>query len=111
MASYIFPMVFKHILRRHACEKVCRMLNVLFFNYMLEISSCPVFTIFHDISCLIMREAILPYVPYFVNIKIPTYLDCLLARLFSKKTSRYCQSPGVVVGGGGVVVGGVVRKL
>ena len=37
-----------------------------------------------------------------------------LARLFPKKKSRYCHSPGVVGGGGvvgGVVVGGVVRKL
>ena len=31
----------------------------------------------------------------------------LLARLFSKKTSRYCHSPGVVGGGGG----GVMQKL
>ena len=31
-----------------------------------------------------------------------------LARLFSKKTSRYCHSAGVI---GGVVGGGVVRKL
>ena len=28
----------------------------------------------------------------------------LLARLFSKKMSRYCHSPGVVVGGGVVIV-------
>ena len=34
----------------------------------------------------------------------------LLARLFSKKTSRYCLSPGVVIGGVGVLIG-VVRKL
>ena len=33
----------------------------------------------------------------------------LLVRLFSKKTSMYCHSPGI--GGGGVVVDGVVRKL
>ena len=33
-----------------------------------------------------------------------------LARLFLKKTSRYCHSPGVVIGGV-VVVGGVVQKL
>ena len=37
----------------------------------------------------------------------------ILARLFSKKTSRYCHSPGIVVGGGGGggVVVGVVRIL
>ena len=37
----------------------------------------------------------------------------LLARLFSKKTSRYCHSPSVVVGSVVVVVGGGggVRKL
>ena len=34
--------------------------------------------------------------------------DKFLARLFSKKTSRYCHSPGIV--GGGIVLG-VVRKL
>ena len=32
----------------------------------------------------------------------------LLARLFSKKTSRYCHSPG---GGGGVVVRRCVKTL
>ena len=37
------------------------------------------------------------------------YAKMILARLFSKKTSRYCHSPGVV--GGGVVGGGVVQKL
>ena len=37
-----------------------------------------------------------------------TQFHLFLARLFSKKTSRYCHSPGIV--GGGVVVG-VVRKL
>ena len=36
------------------------------------------------------------------------YFPPFLARLFWKKTSRYCHSPGVV-GGGGVVVGGVVQ--
>ena len=42
-----------------------------------------------------------------INIKHTrmTSLTSFLALLFSKKTSRYCHSPGVVVGGG------VVQKL
>ena len=41
--------------------------------------------------------------------RICSYRNKFLARLFSKKRSRYCHSPGAV--GSSVVVGGLVRKL